>query len=46
MMAGWDEILKEVQETPSQTDLVRRKYLKELSNYTGRNVISLIIRLF
>lgn len=40
MMAGWDEILKEVQETPSQMDLVRRKYLKELSNYTGRNVIS------
>ena len=35
-MAGWDEIIKELGETPSQIDYVRRKYLKELSDYTGR----------
>ena len=36
-MAGWDDILRELGDTPSQTDIVRRKYLKALSNYTGRN---------
>ncbi len=35
-MAGWDDILKELGETPSQIDFVRRKYLKELAEYTGR----------
>lgn len=35
-MAGWDEIIKELGETPSQIDYVRRKYLKDLSDYTGR----------
>lgn len=39
-MAGWDEILKELNETMSQTDFVRRKYLKRLAEYTGRNVIA------
>lgn len=39
-MAGWDEILKELGETPSQIDFVRRKYLKELSEYTGRTTIA------
>lgn len=39
-MAGWDDILKELNETMSQTDFVRRKYLKHLSDYTGRNTIA------
>lgn len=39
-MGGWNEILREVNETPSQPDRVRRKYLKELSNHTKRNVIT------
>lgn len=38
-MATWNEILKEIGETPSQIDYVRRKYIKELSNYTNRNTI-------
>lgn len=39
-MAGWDDILKELGVTPSSSDIVRRKYLKILSNYTGRNTIA------
>ncbi len=39
-MGGWNDILKEVQETQSQYDYVRRKYLKILSDYTNRNVIA------
>lgn len=39
-MAGWDEILREIQVTPGNFDVVRRKYLKELSDFTGRNVIA------
>lgn len=39
-MAGWNDVLKEISETQSQYDYVRRKYLKELSDYTGRNVIT------
>lgn len=39
-MAGWDDILKELGETLSQYDYVRRKYLKRLSDYTGRNTIA------
>lgn len=39
-MAGWDDILKELNETMSQSDYVRRKYLKALSEYTGRNTIA------
>ena len=38
-MANWHDIMKEVQETPSQYDIVRRKYLRELSEYTKRNVL-------
>lgn len=38
-MAGWGDILKEIGEHPSPLDLVRRKYLKDFSDYTGRNVI-------
>ena len=39
-MAGWNDILKEINETQSTYDYVRRKYLKELSEYTNRNTIS------
>ena len=38
-MANWNDIMKEVQETQSQYDIIRRKYLKELSEYTNRNVL-------
>lgn len=39
-MGSWNEVLKEVQETPSQFDYIRRKYLSELSEYTGRSTIA------
>ncbi len=39
-MPGWDEILKEINETKSQCDYVRVQYLKKLSDYTKRNVIA------
>lgn len=39
-MAGWDEILREIQTTPGNFDVVRRKYIKKLSALTGRNVIA------
>lgn len=39
-MAGWDDILKELNETMSQSDYIRRKYLKLLSRYTKRNTIA------
>lgn len=39
-MGGWSEILKEVNETQSQFDYIRRKYLKNLSIITKRNVIA------
>ena len=39
-MGSWNDILKEVNETQSQYDYVRCKYLKELSDYTGRNTIA------
>lgn len=39
-MPGWNEILDEVS-AANDLDVVRRKYLRELSDYTGRNVISL-----
>ena len=39
-MAGWDDILKELGQTPSQHDYIRRKYLSELQKYTGRNAIA------
>lgn len=40
IMGAWNDILKEIQETQSQYDYIRRKYLKELSEYTKRNVIT------
>lgn len=39
-MGSWNEVLKEIQETSSQCDYVRRKYLRELSEYTGRSTIA------
>lgn len=39
-MAGWNDVLKEINETQSTYDYIRRKYLKELSEYTSRNVIA------
>ena len=38
-MPGWNDILSEIQETPAQFDYVRRKYLRQYSDYTGRNTI-------
>lgn len=39
-MAGWDEILLEIQKTPGNYDAVRRKYLDKLFRLTGRNIIA------
>ncbi len=39
-MGDWSEILKEVHETKSPFDYIRHKYLKKLSDCTGRNVIA------
>lgn len=39
-MADWTGILNELQKSRGDFDGVRRKYLKRLSNYTGRNVIA------
>ena len=38
-MPTWDEILHEIGSTINVLDLTRRKYVKELSDYTGRNTI-------
>lgn len=38
-MASWDEILEQVGNNGSSFDLIRRKYIKELSDYTNRNTI-------
>ncbi|NTV22377.1 MAG: S49 family peptidase [Candidatus Yonathbacteria bacterium] len=38
-MADWTDILREIQSTRGDFDGVRRKYLKQLSIYTGRNTI-------
>ncbi len=39
-MPGWGDILREIENTSSNFDLVRRKYLKNLSELTNRNVIA------
>ena len=31
-MSGWSGVLKEIQETQTQIDYVRRKYVKQLSD--------------
>ena len=38
-MPTWDEILKEIGSSSSIIDVKRRKYIRELSEYTGRNTI-------
>ncbi|MBP8947051.1 MAG: serine protease [Bacteroidales bacterium] len=38
-MPTWDDILKEIGSQPNVFDYIRRKYIKELSVKTGRNVI-------
>lgn len=38
-MACWDEVLKEVSSIPNVLDVTREKYIKELSDFTGRNTI-------
>lgn len=39
-MAGWDDIIKEMSEVKTPTDMIRQKYLCELSQLTGRNTIA------
>ena len=38
-MPTWNEILKEIGSQPNAFDLIRRKYIKALSDKTNRNVI-------
>lgn len=38
-MPNWHDILNEISKTGSSHDVVRRSYLKKLSEYTGRNTI-------
>lgn len=38
-MPTWNDLLKEIGAQPNAFDLIRRKYLKALSEKTGRNVI-------
>jgi hypothetical protein len=38
-MPNWNKILDEVREAGSTHDVVRRRYLKQLQEYTGRNTI-------
>lgn len=39
-MAGWDDILREMQNTKMPIDFIRQKYVRKLSELTGRNVIA------
>lgn len=38
-MPSWSDLLEEVRAAGSTYDVIRRKYLKDLSRYTGRNTI-------
>jgi len=38
-MPNWSELVKEINQLGSPFDILRRKYVKELSEYTKRNVI-------
>lgn len=38
-MGDWSDILSEINDSESKFDLVRRKYIREFSDYTNRNVI-------
>ena len=39
-MPNWNDLLDELQKTGSAFDVVRRKYIKALSDLTGRNTIA------
>lgn len=39
-MPSWGDILNEYKKTPNPLDVLRRKYLKTMEEYTGRNVIA------
>lgn len=39
-MPSWGELLNELNSTGNNYDIIRRKYLKTLYEYTGRNVIA------
>ncbi|MBX9691612.1 MAG: ATP-dependent Clp protease proteolytic subunit [Cyanobacteria bacterium] len=39
-MPNWNDLLDELKKTGGAHDVVRRKYLLELHNYTGRNTIA------
>lgn len=39
-MGDWSEIFKEINESQSQYDYIRRKYISDLSRVTGRNIIT------
>ena len=39
-MGSWTDILNEISSANNDSDSVRRKYLKQLSGYTGRNTIA------
>lgn len=39
-MGDWSKIFKEINESQSQCDYIRRKYISDLSKITGRNVIT------
>ncbi len=39
-MPGWDDVIKEINETKTQFDYVRKIYLEKLSLHTNRNVIA------
>jgi len=38
-MSNWSDLLKEINQLGSPFDILRRKYIKSLSDYTGRNTI-------
>ena len=38
-MPNWNEILNEINATGSAHDVVRRRYLSQLHEFTSRNVI-------
>lgn len=39
-MPSWDEVLQEIKNNPNGMDDVRRRYLKEVSEISGRNTIA------
>lgn len=39
-MPNWHEIMQELNRSGSTFDVIRRRYLKRLSEYTRRNVIA------